>query len=103
MKDGVAKELRQIDLEYQQKLSSIRKYEQNLLQAQQELEKKKWEMENPDWKKKGLEFTPKTTSADQLPSGIRREIDDSRDNAALDADKAKEDVLKKNVGEISGL
>ena len=52
-------------------------------------------MENPDWKKKGLEFTPKTTSADQLPSGIRREIDDSRDNAALDADKAKEDVLKK--------
>jgi hypothetical protein len=95
MKDGAAKELRQIDLEYQQKLSSIRKYEQNLLQAQQELEKKKWEMENPDWKKKGLEFTPKTTSADQLPSGIRREIDDSRDNAALDADKAKEDVLKK--------
>lgn len=53
MKDGTAKELRQIDLEYQQKLSSIRKYEQNLLQAQQELEKRSGKWETPTGRKRG--------------------------------------------------
>ena len=65
MQDGNAKELAQINANYDTKIAEIRKRERDLLQALQDAEYERWKQENPDYQKKGLQFTPTVTALPQ--------------------------------------
>ena len=62
MEDGNAKELAQINVNYDAKITEIRKRERELLQTLQNAEYEQWKLANPDFKKKGLQFTPTIVS-----------------------------------------
>lgn len=86
MKDGTDKELAQIALDYDRKINEIEKKGQEYILAQQKIEQDQWENANPNWKKKGLVFKPKTATVSQLPAAQGKELSD----ATLVADKARE-------------
>lgn len=65
MQDGNAKELAQINANYDTKIAEIRKRERDLLQTLQDAEYERWKQENPDYQKKGLQFTPTVTALPQ--------------------------------------
>lgn len=65
MQDGNAKELAQINADYDTKIAEIRKRERDLLQTLQDAEYERWKQENPDYQKKGLQFTPTVTALPQ--------------------------------------
>ena len=62
MEDGNAKELAQINYNYDAKIEEIKKRERELLQTLQDAEYERWKQENPDYQKKGLQFTPTITA-----------------------------------------
>ena len=62
MADGSEKQLAQIRLDYDKRYNEIQKEERELLQKLQDEERKQWEKENPDFKKKNLQFTTSITS-----------------------------------------
>lgn len=62
MEDGNAKELAQINYNYDAKIEEIKKRERELLQTLQDAEHDRWKQENPDYQKKGLQFTPTITA-----------------------------------------
>lgn len=59
---GSEKQLAQIRLNYDKRYQEIQKEERELLQKLQDEERKQWEMDNPDFKKKNLQFTSTITS-----------------------------------------
>lgn len=59
---GNEKQLAQIRLNYDKRYQEIQKEERDLLQKLQDGERKQWEMDNPDFKKKNLQFTSTITS-----------------------------------------
>lgn len=61
-KEGSEKELAQIQLNYDKQYYEIAKRERELLEKLQEEERKQWQKDNPNHEKKGLKFTPQTTS-----------------------------------------
>lgn len=62
MQDGNSKELAQINYNYDAKIEEIKKRERELLQTLQNAEYERWKQENPDYQKKGLQFTPTLTA-----------------------------------------
>lgn len=58
MEEGNAKELAQINANYDAKIAEIQKRERELLQTLQDAEYEAWKAANPDYKKKGLQFIP---------------------------------------------
>ena len=97
LKDSADKELEQIALDYDRKINEIEKKGREYILARQKIEQAEWENANPDWKKKGLQFKPSTTSVAQLPASQGKELSD----AALTADRAREkaeaDLLEKTL------
>lgn len=67
MEEGSRKELEQINLNYDKAYATNVRRASEMVKARQELERKVWENENPNWKKKGLEFSPATKGVDDLP------------------------------------
>lgn len=62
MQDGNSKELAQINYNYDAKIEEIKKRERELLQTLQDAEYERWKQENPDYQKKGVQFTPTLTA-----------------------------------------
>lgn len=97
MKDSTDKELAQIALDYDRKINEIEKKGREYILARQKIEQAEWENANPDWKKKGLQFKPSTTSVSQLSPSEGKELS----NAILTADRAREkaeaDLLEKTL------
>lgn len=62
MDEGSEKQLAQIRLDYEKRYQEIAKEERDLLQKLQDEERKQWEKDNPDYKKKNQQFTPTITS-----------------------------------------
>lgn len=60
-KEGLEKVLAQNELNHKMEIESIQRQKEDLLRKIQENELTIWESQNPDWKKKGLTFTPTTT------------------------------------------
>lgn len=60
--EGYEKQLAQIRLNYDKRYQEIQKKERELLQKLQDEERKQWEKDNPDFKKKNLQFTSTITS-----------------------------------------
>lgn len=97
LKDSADKELEQIALDYDRKINEIEKKGREYILARQKIEQAEWENANPNWKKKGLQFKPSTTSVAQLPASQGKELSD----AALTADRAREkaeaDLLERTL------
>lgn len=64
MKEGYEKEKAQIDLTYDRLIEANRLREEQWVKEMQEQEREEWISRNPDYKDKGLVFTPKSTVAD---------------------------------------
>lgn len=78
MEDGNAKELAQINANYDAKVNEIRRRERELLQTLQDAEYERWKQENPDYRKKGLQFVPTVTA---IPADQQAGFDKEYSNA----------------------
>lgn len=97
MKDGTDKELAQITLDYDRKINEIEKKGQEYILARQKIEQAEWENANPNWKKKGFSFKPKTTAISQLPATQGKELSDASLVADSVREKAEADLLEKTL------
>lgn len=96
MEDGNAKELAQINANYDTKVAEIRKRERELLQTLQDAEYERWKQENPDYQKKGLQFTPTITALPQdLQTGFDAEYSAAYQQQQDDIAKLLQDTLAK--------
>ena len=96
MEDGNAKELAQINANYDAKVNEIRKRERELLQTLQNAEYEQWKQANPDYKKKGLQFTPTIVSLPtEYQSGFDKEYSNAYQQQQNDTAKLLSGVLAK--------
>ena len=94
MKDGYDRERAQIELNYQKALTDNRRMAEDMVRAQQEIERKQWEQKYPDWKEKGIMFTPSTAGVTDLAESQRKQIEE-RDKRTNELKlKAEDDILK---------
>lgn len=96
MEDGNAKELAQINANYDAKVNEIRRRERELLQTLQDAEYERWKQENPDYRKKGLQFVPTVTAipADQQ-AGFDKEYSNAYRQQQNDTAKLLSNMLAK--------
>ncbi len=78
MEEGLPKILAQNEFNHKQELVAIEHQKQDTLRKLQEQEKTIWESQNPDWKKKGLKFTPSVT---ELPKYVLSQFDSLTEEA----------------------
>lgn len=94
MDEGLEKVLAENELNHKAELEAIERQKEDTLRKIQEREKTIWESENPDWKKKGLTFTPTTT---ELPKDVASQFDAltkaANDRFVTDNKKALDDML----------
>lgn len=94
MDEGLEKVLAENELNHKAELEAIERQKEDTLRKIQEREKTIWESENPDWKKKGLAFTPTTT---ELPKDVASQFDAltkaANDRLVTDNKKALDDML----------
>jgi tape measure domain-containing protein len=94
MDEGLEKVLAENELNHKAELEAIERQKEDTLRKIQEREKTIWESENPDWKKKGLTFTPTTT---ELPKDVASQFDAltkaANDRLVTDNKKALDDML----------
>lgn len=94
MDEGLEKVLAENELNHKAELEAIERQKEDTLRKIQEREKTIWESENPDWKKKGLTFTPTTT---ELPKDVASQFDAltkaANDRLVTDNQKALDDML----------
>lgn len=94
MDEGLEKVLAENELNHKVELEAIERQKEDTLRKIQEREKTIWESENPDWKKKGLTFTPTTT---ELPKDVASQFDAltkaANDRLVTDNKKALDDML----------
>ncbi|MDR2919095.1 MAG: tape measure protein [Tannerella sp.] len=93
MDEGSAKVHAQIELDYEKRLADIARNGDEMIKAQQDIERKIWEVQNPKWKEKGMTFTPTTTSVGQLPASQQKYLED---NAFL-AEEARKKSIKEQI------
>lgn len=89
MKEGAEKVRAQIALDYEKRLAEIAKQGEGMVKEQQKIERQTWEVQNPDWKKKGMTFTSSTTSVSQLSASQQKYLEDSVFLAGEERKKAK--------------
>ena len=96
MAEGNSKELAQINANYDAKINEIRKRERELLQTLQNAEYEQWKQANPDYKKKGLQFTPTIVSLPtEYQSGFDKEYSNAYQQQQNDTAKLLSGVLAK--------
>lgn len=78
MEEGLPKILAQNEFNHKQELVAIERQKEDTLRKLQEQEKTIWESQNPDWKKKGLKFTPSVT---ELPKDVLAQFDSLTEEA----------------------
>lgn len=78
MEEGLPKILAQNEFNHKQELVAIERQKEDTLRKLQEQEKTIWESNNPDWKKKGLKFTPTVT---ELPKDVLSQFDSLTEEA----------------------
>lgn len=96
MKDGNAKELAQINANYDVKVNEIRKRERELLQTLQDNEYEQWKQANLEYRKQGLQFTPTIVSLPaEYQSGFDKEYSNAYQQQQNNTAKLLESVLAK--------
>lgn len=94
MNDGFDKERAQIELNYQKTITENRRLAEEMVKAQQDIERKQWEAKHPDWKEKGITFTPSTTRVTDLEQTQQNQLAE-RDKRANELKLQAEDELVK--------
>lgn len=93
-KEGLEKTLAQNELNHQMEIESIERQKEDLLRKIQENERTIWESENPDWKKKGMTFTP---TIKKLPKEALDQFDElttaTNDKLIADNKRAIDEML----------
>lgn len=95
MKEGFEKEKAQIDLTYDRLIEANRLRQEQWVKELQDKEKEEWINKNPDYKKKGLIFTPSSTVAD-LSAGQQNQLKEYT-NVANEYQKKSNDKLLKDL------
>ena len=94
MEEGLPKILAQNEFNHTQELAAIERQKEDTLRKLQEQEKTIWESQNPDWKKKGLKFTP---SVMELPKDVLAQFDSLTEEAnnrlAADNKRVTDEIL----------
>jgi len=72
MEEGFAKKMAQRELNHKKELVELERQRKDYLETLQTTERTKWEADNPDWKEKGLTFSPTVTA---LPADVKRNFD----------------------------
>lgn len=94
MDEGLEKVLAENELNHKAELEAIERQKEDTLLKIQERKKTIWESKNPDWKKKGMTFTPTTT---ELPKDVASQFDAltkaANDRLVTDNKKALDDML----------
>ena len=94
MEEGLPKILAQNEFNHKQELVAIERQKEDTLRKLQEQEKTIWESQNPDWKKKGLKFTP---SVMELPKDVLAQFDSLTEEAnnrlAADNKRVTDEIL----------
>lgn len=93
MKEGFEKEKAQIDLTYDRLIEANRLRQEQWVKELQDKEKEEWINKNPDYKKKGLVFTPSSTIAD-LSAGQQNQLKEYTNVANEYQRKANDKLLK---------
>lgn len=93
MKEGFEKEKAQIDLTYDRLIEANRLRQEQWVKELQDKEKEEWINKNPDYKKKGLVFTPSSTVAD-LSAGQQNQLKEYTNVANEYQRKANDKLLK---------
>jgi len=94
MDDSFAKKIKQLKLNQEKELQSIREFEQSKVKEQQKIEEEQWKSEG----KVGL-FKPTTLSFDQLPENVKKQAE-QMGKAADDAFISGMRNLNKDMGEL---
>ena len=94
MQDGAQKVRAQIQLDYEKRLTEIALQGDEMVKEQQKIERQMREAQNPDWKKKGMIFTPTTTSIGQLPENQQRYLEDQLFLAGEEQKKSTDELNK---------
>lgn len=92
LEEGSEKQLEQIRLNYDKRKDEIEKQERELLQKLQEEERKQWEQDNPDYRKKNLQFTSTITS---LTPEQKKQFDEEYSLALQKQEKDAQSLLNK--------
>ena len=94
MEEGLPKILAQNEFNHKQELIAIERQKEDTLRKLQEQEKTIWESQNPDWKKKGLKFTPTIT---ELPKDVLSQFDalttEANNRLAADNKRVMDEML----------
>lgn len=93
MKEGFEKEKAQIDLTYDRLIEANRLRQEQWVKELQDKDKEEWINKNPDYKKKGLVFTPSSTVAD-LSAGQQNQLKEYTNVANEYQKKANDKLLK---------
>lgn len=94
MDEGYAKEKAKIDANFKKAQDNIAKRTAELIKTAQENEKLNWINANPDYKKKGLTFTPTVTDASQLTGDAQTELGNMQATALLQYATSEKSILK---------
>ena len=100
MEDGVSKEKDQIDLNYKKLIQQNKDREADMVKELQKMERLAWENENPDYKDKGIVFTP-TVTRDDLSDEQKRILQQYTEAANSYKEKADGDLLKSSLQKYS--
>lgn len=95
MEEGSEKGLAQIRLNYDKRYQEIQKEERELLRKMQDEERKQWEKDNPDFKKRNLQFTASIVA---LSPQDRSRFDKEYSLAYRKQEKDAQDLLEKLLG-----
>lgn len=101
-KEGFAKKLEQIELDYDKEMEAIRNKREQMIKDAQDMERKVWEAQHPDWEKKGLKFTATAgLTLDQEASigADQHYADEKRRKAREEVDKQRKDSLNNYLRE----
>lgn len=93
-KDSASKRLKQLQLNYEKEILEVERYEQQLIEARQNAERKAWEAAGS----KGV-FSAKTTSKDQLGVEDQTLIADKRNTANLNKTAEMNQLLNSLLGQ----
>lgn len=86
-KDSNTKRLKQIRFSYEQQKEEIERQSRNLLMMLQEQEREQWERANPNYKEKGLQFTPTITKLPEDYQTLINQKNEAADKQFLDNQK----------------
>ena len=100
MKNGLPKTLKQIELDYEEQLATIKEQEGDMVEHLRDLREAEWEAANPDEKKKGESFKRATVTADDLSADQQKQITEAIDRAAQARVRKEKEAMEETLKDV---